>query len=293
MAAEPFRLLAVVSFLNEDRYLPRLLESFAAQTRPPDRLLLVDDGSADRSVELAEAFAAEHGWATALRRPKRPPSRDRLAGVPELHSFEWAVAQAAEPWEVVAKLDADLVLTPRTIETVMGALRDDPGLGMAGAPLSEAIGDGEPVRKHARPEHVEGATKFYRRECWEQISPLPDFLGWDMIDEVRAQVAGWRTATIPIPDGDTLHLRPMGSQDGMLRAFRRWGLGAWSSGEAPLHVVLYGIRQMADRPYVLGGAAYIWGWASGPVKRVPRAEPAVRERFREDQMRRIRAKLRL
>ena len=42
-------LAVVVSFLNESKYLPTLLDSIQAQSRPPDELVLVDDGSTDGS----------------------------------------------------------------------------------------------------------------------------------------------------------------------------------------------------------------------------------------------------
>ena len=50
--------------------------------------------------------------------------------------------------------------------------------------------------------HVHGATKFFRRACWEQISPVPPILGWDTIDESTARMRGWRTQSFAMPDGD-------------------------------------------------------------------------------------------
>ena len=61
------RLVAIVSFLDEERVLPAFLGSVAAQTRPPDRLLLVDDGSRDGSAALAETFARRHDFASLRR----------------------------------------------------------------------------------------------------------------------------------------------------------------------------------------------------------------------------------
>jgi hypothetical protein len=49
-----------------------------------------------------------------LRRPARPPQRDRLATAAELRSFQWALDQLDEEWDVVAKLDADIELTPQS-----------------------------------------------------------------------------------------------------------------------------------------------------------------------------------
>ena len=85
--------------------MPVFLESLAAQTRPPDRLLLVDDGSTDGSHEPAAEFAAEHEWAQLLRRPPRPTERDRLATAKELVAFQWGVTQLDVDWDVVGKVD--------------------------------------------------------------------------------------------------------------------------------------------------------------------------------------------
>ena len=281
-------ILAVcVPFLNERDYLQDFLASLAAQTRLPDRLLLVDDGSTDGSHELAAEFAAGHDWALLVRRPPRPPERDRLATAKELEAFQWAVEQLDVPWDIVAKLDADLRLTPRMLETLVGELERDERLGLAGSYLQEhrsriRIGEG----------HVHGATKFFRRRCWEEIQPVPPILGWDTIDEFTARMRGWRTQSFAMPDGDPEHLRPRGTYDGLLRGYRRWGECSYALGESPLHIALYTLRQMAtERPRVAGGASYAAGYAGAALRRAPRAEPAVRASVRREQKQRIKARI--
>jgi len=49
----------VIRALNEARDLPRLLESLARQTRPPDQIVLVDSGSVDDTVLLAQQAGAD------------------------------------------------------------------------------------------------------------------------------------------------------------------------------------------------------------------------------------------
>jgi hypothetical protein len=280
-------LAVAVPFLNESEHLHEFLASLGAQTRTPDRLLLVDDGSTDGSDEIAAEFAATHEWASLLRRPARPPERDRLATAKELEAFQWAVEQLDLAWDVVGKLDADLRLTPRTLETILGELERDEQLGLAGSYLQEngsriAIGAG----------HVHGATKFFRRACWEQIGPIPPILGWDTIDEFTARMHGWRTQSFAMPDGDPEHLRPRGTFDGLLRGYRRWGECSYALGESPLHVALYTLRQMAtERPPVAGGASYAAGYAAAALRRVPRAEPEVRAEVRRQQKQRIKARI--
>jgi hypothetical protein len=189
-------------------------------------------------------------------------------------------------------MDADLRLNPLTLATVERALEDDPAWGITGAYLSTER-DGVPVRHPCRPEHVDGATKFYRRECLDAISPLPMLLGWDVIDEVRARLRGWRTGSVPIPRGDPVHLRPMGSYDGVLRGYRRRGVVAWCMGEPFLHVLAMGAQRFRDPPLGLTGASYVVGWLGAALRRHPRAEREVLDEVRRDTLLRLRRRARL
>lgn len=50
---------AVVAARNEERYIAGCLESILGQTAPVDELLVVDDGSTDGTVEVAEAYPVD------------------------------------------------------------------------------------------------------------------------------------------------------------------------------------------------------------------------------------------
>lgn len=278
----------VVSFLDEAEHLPTFLASLAVQTRLPDVLLLVDDGSGDGSDALAERFTAERGYARLVRRPPRPPERDRLARAAELGAFHAGVADLPPGWDVVVKLDADLQLAPDLFATVMGWFEADPRLGVAGSYLSQRRPGGRLARENHPPDHVRGPNKFYRRECLGQIEPLPEILGWDTIDDISARMHGWRTQSIEVPSGDTVHLRPTGTRDGRLRAFRRWGLCAWGFGATPLYMAMSVAYHVRDRPYGLATLHYLWGYAQAAVQRAPRVQGPVLAYSRWEQRRRIR-----
>ena len=279
----------VIPFLNEERYLPKVLASVAAQTVLPDRLVLVDDGSTDRSLAIGRDFAAAHPFVTVLSRAPRAPERDRLVTASELKAFHWALTQVAVPFDIVAKIDADMFLTPRLFEEVVRRFEEDPGLGMTGAHLSTVTGPcGAVRRERSRPDHVRGANKFYRRECYEQISPLPALLGWDSVDEFRARRHGWRTVSFDLPGGDPVQLRPTGTQDGALRSFGRGGECAWGYGAHPLHVLLGGVTRMSERPRIVGGLNFVAGWVMAGLRGRPRAEPELRAYVRREQLANIR-----
>jgi poly-beta-1,6-N-acetyl-D-glucosamine synthase len=285
------KLAVVACFLDEEERLPTLLSSIAAQTRLPEQLLLVDDGSRDSSYEIATAFVRDHSWAKALRRPPKPHSKDRLVSAGELLAFQWGLEHLKEPWDIVVKLDADLRLSPELLEIVRQRFQSRPELGITGPYLSTLQPDGELRREHQPVEHVRGATKFYRRTCYEQIGPVPPILGWDTIDELRARSKGWTTETFQMPTGHCIHLRPLGEYNGRLRSFRRRGRCAWGYGAHPLWVLLGSIYRMREQPFLVGGLNYLWGWLLAATQRYPRAAPPLRAYTRQEDLARLRQRL--
>ncbi len=282
------RLAVIACFLNEEAYLPTFLRSLAAQEREPDELLLVDDGSSDASLALAEQFARERPSVRVLSRPRRPPARDRLARAAELEAFCWAVEQLGVDWDVVAKLDADLSLSADTFAELERQLEGDPGLGIAGAHQSIVAADGTTVRERCPPGHVRGSTKFYRRACFEQVYPMPFRLGWDTSDEVRARMHGWRTQSFAMPAGDPIHLRPTATQDGAVRGHRRNGVAAYAYGAAPWWVLLGAARRVGDQPRIVGGLNFMLGWLTAALRSDPRADADQRAFLAREHRERVR-----
>lgn len=264
------RLALVSCFLDEEAYLPGFLASIEAQRRLPDRLLLVDDGSTDGSLALAEDFAATHRYVRVISRRRRPRERDRLANAHVLAAFCDAVGELDIVWDVVAKLDADMELTPQTLAELERRFEEDPRIGLAGPQTAALDASGSRNRERCPSAHVQGMTKFYRRECFEQIFPLPMRLGWDTVDEVSARMHGWRTASFDMPDGDPVHMRRMASRDGMLRGYRRSGRAAYIYGAQWWWVLPAGISRMRERPRLLGGLNYMAGWCLAALRRDPR-----------------------
>jgi poly-beta-1,6-N-acetyl-D-glucosamine synthase len=283
------RIVCIVSFLNESRHLDTFLASVAAQLRFPDLLVLIDDGSSDASPQIAAEFAASRENVRVLSRPSRPSTRDRLAQAAELRSFHWGLEQVDVAWDVVVKMDADLKLSPDLFTTVERAFLESPTLGIAGSYLS-VIDErtGTLRRERSRDHHVRGPNKFYRRPCFEQISPIPPFLGWDTIDEITARMHGWDAGSLACPQGDTVHLRPTGNADGRLRAQYRWGVCAYGIGQHPLWVLLSTARRFGDAPRVLGGLAFLSGWIAAAVRRHGRASAEVRAHGRAEQLAELR-----
>ncbi len=96
----------VVPCFNAEAFLADALDSALAQTWPHTEIVVVDDGSSDRSVEVARSFDD----VTVLTGPNAGPSAARNRGI--------AAARGAR----LQFLDADDLLLPRKIELCEAAI---------------------------------------------------------------------------------------------------------------------------------------------------------------------------
>lgn len=286
------RIALVVVFQDEERLLPTFLASLEGQSRQPDEVVLVDDGSTDASPEIAAAFAGRNPRAHVERRPPRPPEPDRLMRAAEFVAFLRGVDSIRGHYDVVAKMDGDLRLGSDLLASIEHAMSEDHRLGMVGPYLSIETDRGSTVRERCPPYHVRGPARFYRRECLKQIMPIEPILGWDVFDEAKARMHGWKTMSIAPAGGDSIHLRPVGTGDGAMRGYVRRGVGMYAAGASPLWVLLGGlVRMVRERPRVVVGATWILGYAIGSRRGIPRASREVRGYLRSEQRARMRAAL--
>ncbi len=95
----------VIPALNEERYLGGLLSDLAAQTRPPDEVMVVDAGSTDRTAEVARRF----------------PSVELLAGSPPVASGRNLGGMAATG-DVIVFFDADVRLRRDFLESFLAQI---------------------------------------------------------------------------------------------------------------------------------------------------------------------------
>ena len=108
----------VVPVYNRRRTVLRTLDSIAAQSLAPGRLIVVDDGSSDDTRAVVAAWLKDHlhGWDKHLLRTER-------GGAAAARNF--GLAQLAR-FEFVNFLDSDDALPPDFLARTLSALRSDP-----------------------------------------------------------------------------------------------------------------------------------------------------------------------
>jgi biofilm PGA synthesis N-glycosyltransferase PgaC len=255
--------------------LRRLASCIASQTVLPRSWLIVDNGSGDETRAVAAALADAHDW---VRVTSTPASQRAEPGAPIVRAFAAGLSELAGPVDMVVKLDADVSMEPTYFEDLLQAFSDDPTLGIASGECLEADGARWTV-KPVTHGHARGATRAYRAECLRAVLPLPERVGWDTVDEVRANLAGWRTGTIP---GLCFrHHRRVGERDGA--PWARWvrqGAAARYLGYRFSYLVLRTMHRMVRQPAAIG---MLVGYAAATARREERCEPMVRAHLRSRQ----------
>jgi glycosyltransferase involved in cell wall biosynthesis len=172
----------LIDTYNHERFIEQAILSVLEQDFPAtDReILVVDDGSQDRTPAIAAKFSPQTrlickvngGQASAFN-----------TGIPECQG------------EIVAFLDGDDWWAPEKLKQVVAAFSENPGVGLIGHSITEVLAEGarrcELIREspHFRIDSVAGARLFrlrksflgtsrmsYRAELLRRIGPVPESL---------------------------------------------------------------------------------------------------------------------
>lgn len=100
---------------NDERYLPLTLDALCEQTHRDFRVVIVDDGSTDRSAEIAEGYQDRFPL-TVIRAEHRGLRTTKRA----------AVEAIPDEAEYILMLDSDVVLPPDAIERMVDLLDREP-----------------------------------------------------------------------------------------------------------------------------------------------------------------------
>ena len=263
MTNGPLTYVAITPARDEAANLRQLADCLADQTVIPLRWLVVDNGSTDDTPSICAALAQRHGWIRVLR---TTGTGQPVRGAGVVRAFHAGFAELDVSSDVVVKLDADVTMAADYFERQLAAFADDPNLGRAsGAELVEETGDWK-TRHQARASVVWGPARAYRWNCLLDVLPLEERMGWDAVDEFKANVRGWRTGVLP--GLEYRHHRPEGERDGArLRFWSTEGNAAFFMGYRPSYLVARSLYRALREP---AAVAMLAGYAAAAIRREDR-----------------------
>jgi biofilm PGA synthesis N-glycosyltransferase PgaC len=268
---------------DEELYIERTILSVASQSLLPLEWIIVNDGSSDRTGEIIDKYATRYPWIRTVHRRDRG-SRVPGSGVMEAFYSGYGLLKFPD-WEYIVKLDGDVELPSDYFEKCIERCASDPDLGMC-AGLMYSLTEGTlSIEKHPQ-FHVRGPIKLYRRACWDALGGLLKAPGWDTVDEVKANMLGWRTTTFR--DIHVIHIRPTGAEQGRWRDGVKNGRANYVARYHPLFMLAKCVKRLFQRPYVVGSIALLYGFLTGYVTDIPRVEDRTFIRYiRRQQFRRL------
>lgn len=184
----PF-LSVIIPVFNRENYLREALDSVLGQTRPVDEIIVVDDGSTDRSAEVARSYG---GVVRCVSQANQGIGGARNTGI--------ALAQG----ELIALLDSDDLWMKNKLERQCAALAERPELDAVFCRmkplLSPEIKPGEiPAFDESERDALSASSLLARRKVFVETGPFEtdlrrgEFVSWFG----RAREHGVRFAVLP------------------------------------------------------------------------------------------------
>ena len=275
--------LVIIPARDEEKYIEKTINSLASQTILPIQVIIVNDGSSDATGTIIDSYSVKFPWISTVHRQNRGY---RKAGGGVIEAFyEGYAARKTDDFNFIVKLDGDLSFQPDYFEKCFDYFFRSPKLGIGGGTIYSRI-NGQLVKEIGPHFHVRGATKIYKRECWDAIEGLIKAPGWDTLDEVKANMKGFATQTFD--DLPLTHYRFTGAADGSWKNWVKNGLANYISGYHPLFMLLKCIKRLPQKPRLIASIGLFWGFCLGYLKHIPQVnEPELIAYLRKEQMKKL------
>lgn len=184
---------------NEESSIGLTLDSLAKQTLLPKKLVVVNDNSTDKTEDIVEAYAEKHNFISLVNSKS---SNQHLPGSKIINAFYKGYEVLDKNYDIICKFDADLIFPNNYLEQLSIHFSKNKELGMAaGFCYIEKNGDWV-LENLTRKDHIRGALKAYKKECFLQIGKLKPSMGWDTVDELLAKYYEWEILT-----DESLHVK--------------------------------------------------------------------------------------
>ena len=196
----------VIPSYNEEALIGLTLQSLISQTILPSKIVVVNDNSTDRTAEVVLEFAKNNPYISLVNKSSE---NIHLPGSKVIQAFEKGFETLDDNYDLIVKIDADLIFPTNYFETIIKHFKSDERIGMVGG-FCYIEKNGEWILENLTDkDHIRGALKAYRKETFQQIGGLKPAMGWDTVDELLCKFYNWKVVT-----DESLHvkhLKPTGA----------------------------------------------------------------------------------
>jgi glycosyltransferase involved in cell wall biosynthesis len=272
---------------NEEPFIEKTLDSMIAQRVLPERWVIVDDGSTDRTSEIISPYLERYPWIELVRRSQHC----QRSFADKVHAFNVGLKRVQSlQFDIIGNLDADISFDPDYFEFLMHKFFEDPKLGVAGTPFREKGYDSANDSFEGE-NHVAGGCQLFRRECFQETGGyIPNHAGGiDWIAVTTARMRGWKTRSFA--ERRFHHYRSLGTAErSSIAAIFSYGEKDYYLGGSPVWQLFRVAYRMTKRPFVIEGLALLSGYCWAALRCVERPiTPELMRFHRREQMKKLRA----
>ncbi|MFC6861564.1 glycosyltransferase family 2 protein [Zunongwangia atlantica] len=200
------RIYIVIPAHNEADFIGLTLQSLINQTFLPSKIVVVNDQSTDETPKIVQEFIENHPF---IQLKNTTSSEAHQPGSKVINAFNAGLADLDDHYDLICKFDADLIFPENYLETIIDIFRKDPKIGMAAGHCTIEKNGEWIIENLTDKDHIRGALKAYRKDCFKAIGGLKAAMGWDTVDELLAQFHGWTIKTTE--KLHVKHLKPTGA----------------------------------------------------------------------------------
>jgi len=247
------KIYCVIPTYNEEAFIEQTLTSIVAQTYLPEKVVVVNDNSTDGTQKIIDTFVTKHSWISSVYNTSESK---HLPGSKVIRAFNKGFETLNDSFDIIIKLDADLILPQNYFERITETFKSNNRIGMVGG-FAYIEKNGEWILENLTDkDHIRGAFKAYRKDCFNDIGGLKPAMGWDTVDELLCRFYNWQIVTLQ--DLKVKHLKPTGATyDQSARykqgeAFYRLGYGFWITTIASLKLSMRKQKPLLFIDYLKG-----------------------------------------
>lgn len=238
---------------NEEQFIGLTLDSLLNQTVLPNKIVVVNDNSTDKTTEIVMAFAEKNPFISLV---EKKSDAIHLPGSKVIQAFHEGEKYIDKNYDFIVKADADLIFPTNYFETIIRHFQSDSTIGMVGGFAYIEKNNEWILENLTDKDHIRGAFKAYRKNCFEQIGGLKPAMGWDTVDELLCKFYKWKVVTDE--SLQVKHLKPTGANYNKAsrykqgEAFYRLGYGFMITTIASLKLALRKKKPLLFIDYLKG-----------------------------------------
>jgi glycosyltransferase involved in cell wall biosynthesis len=241
------RITVFTPIYNEEKTLPYMLDSLLKQSIKPSNIIVGDNNSQDKSIEIVYRFLEKTNIDYSIISVKRKPNLGKW----NISNVYWHLNQMLQKknydTEYVSIIESDVVLEPKYFEKLISRFNKDPKLCITAGSLEPLGLIQDPFPLTNAKIMLWGSNRVYRASQWfelNRVSDLRKMPSWDTDHVILTLLEGYYV--YPIPYAKSWTFRGVNEYRGFIKVITD------ASHGLPFWWVLYKTVQKKDIDYLVG-----------------------------------------